>query len=121
MLAKYNADPAIPIGSFPARIYSCSAFLRNFIAYRFVFSDKLAILAIFAMHETESTIGIFKSNSFSINLQHADKSFFVILIALETSFSVLGVPDSRHAAYKEEAISAEIERPLTNFHSSAFL
>ena len=37
------------------------------------------------------------------------------------SFSVLGVSVSRQAAYRAEAINAEIERPLTRPFSRAFL
>ena len=46
-----------------------------------------------------------------IDLKHSEDS----------SFRVLGVSVSLHAAYNDAAIIAEMERPLTNFFSNAFL
>ncbi len=44
-----------------------------------------------------------------------------MLLALAISFRVLGVSVSRHAAYNAAATRAEIDLPLTNPFSNAFL
>ena len=46
ILARYSAEAAKPMGSFPERICSFSACFRILIAYRFVFSDASGVTEV---------------------------------------------------------------------------
>src|SRR5438270_8602602 len=100
------------MGSFPADNNNISFFVavRSFIiliALRFVFSVKLALFAILAIHFIGSANGTLRSSSTTNSLYILDILLRFTLLAIFISFNVLGIPISLQDTY-----TAAVSNPI---------
>src|SRR5215831_19575452 len=108
---RYRTDAARPIGFLPAEISLLVALSMSLMALCLIFSLRLILFAILAMHFAGSMLGILMSSSSTSSLYCREISLRLILLIKEISFNVLGAPTSLQAMYTAAAMDAGTDLP----------